>query len=81
MPRKSRILRFSVPSGLGKEFETLAKTCGKSKSELFREMMTVYRARRDEEGFVRIQHRISRQLKRPRPFTEKEIDRIVFEDR
>lgn len=43
-------------------------------------MMTVYRARQDEEEFVRLQRRISRQLKRHRPFTEKEIDRIVFED-
>ncbi|KRT69859.1 MAG: hypothetical protein XU15_C0008G0083 [candidate division NC10 bacterium CSP1-5] len=45
MPRKSRILRLSVPRGLGKEFEALAKEVGKSKGELLREM--VLSTRRD----------------------------------
>jgi hypothetical protein len=67
--RNRRILRLLVPHGLGKEFEALAKELGKSKGELLRELMTAYRARRDEKEFVRVQRRITRQLKRPKPLT------------
>ena len=81
MPRKSRILRLAIPQGLRQEYEILAKELGKTKSELFRDIIAVYKARQDEEELYRLQRRISRRLKRPKPFTEREIDRIVFEDR
>jgi hypothetical protein len=81
MPRKNRILRLSIPSDLTEEFRGSARDLGKSKSELFREMIAVYKARQDEEELYRIQRRISRQLSRSKSFTEKEIERIVFEDR
>lgn len=81
MPRKNRIVRFAIPQGLRQEYETLAKELGKTKSELFREMLAVFRARKNEEDLFRLQRRIARQLDRRKRLTEAEIDRIVFEDR
>lgn len=81
MPRKTRVIRLAIPQGLKQEYETLAKELGKSKSELLREMIAVYKARQEQEELYRLQRRISRQLNRAKPFTEKEIDRIVFEGR
>ncbi|MGH7472363.1 MAG: CopG family transcriptional regulator [Candidatus Methylomirabilales bacterium] len=81
MPRKTRILRFVIPQGLRQEYETLAKELGKTKSELFREMLAVFRARKNEEDLLQLQRRIARQLDRRKRPTEAEIDRIVFEDR
>ncbi len=52
-----------------------------TKSELFRNMLAVYRAKREEEEFLRLQRRMARKACRDVPYTEKEIDRIVFEDR
>ena len=81
MTLKSRTLRFSVPRGLGKEFEALAKEVGKSKGELLREMMAVYKARQEGKEVHRLQRRYARQISRSKPLTEKEIDRIVFKSR
>jgi metal-responsive CopG/Arc/MetJ family transcriptional regulator len=81
MRRRNRILRLSIPSDLTEEFKGLARELGKSKSELFREMIAVYKARQDEEELYRVQRRISQQLNRAKLFTEKEIDRIIFEER
>ncbi|MFQ5846185.1 MAG: hypothetical protein ACE5IQ_00765 [Candidatus Methylomirabilales bacterium] len=81
MRRKRRILRLPVPSELAEEFMGLARKLGKTKADLLREMLNVYKARQQEEELYRLQRRISSQLNRATPFTEREIDRIVFEDR
>ena len=49
------------------------------KSELFREMFVVYQSVREEQELYRLQRRMTRQA--GRRFTEKEIEKIVFEDR
>jgi metal-responsive CopG/Arc/MetJ family transcriptional regulator len=58
MSRTTKILGFSVPPILVREVETLAKVERRTKSELFREMVRVYRRyrdqrERDEERWVR----------------------------
>ena len=55
--RTTKILGFSVPPTMVKEVETLAKAERRTKSELFREMVRVYRRyrqqrERDEERWV-----------------------------
>jgi metal-responsive CopG/Arc/MetJ family transcriptional regulator len=52
MSRTSKIVAFSVPPAMVKEVETLAKEECSTKSELFREMVRVfrrYRAQRDRD--------------------------------
>ena len=48
MSRTSKILGFSVPPTVVKEVETLAKEERRTKSELFREMVRVYRRYRQQ---------------------------------
>ena len=57
MSRTTKILGFSVPPTVVREVETLAKMERRTKSELFREMVRVYRRyreqrERDEERWV-----------------------------
>ena len=48
MSRTTKIVGFSVPPIIVKEIETLAKQERRTKSELFREMVRVYRRYRDQ---------------------------------
>jgi len=63
MARKTQVLGFSVPPEVAEEYERLAKREGRSKSELFREMITAYTAKREEEEFFRLQNRMSRRAR------------------
>ncbi len=81
MSRKTRILGFSVAPDIAEEYEKLAQRRKKSKSELFRDMVETYKTRLEEEEFFRLQRRMARRAQRRGGFTEKEIERIVFEDR
>ena len=47
MNRTTKIMGFSVPPAVAKEVEALAKREHRTKSELFREMVRVYRRYRD----------------------------------
>jgi predicted DNA-binding protein len=81
MARKTRVLGFSVPPEVAEEYERLAKRTGRSKSELFREMIRTYKARRDEEEFFRLQRKMARRARAKGVFSEKDVERLVFEDR
>ena len=48
MSRTTQIIGFSVPPAIVKEVETLAKQEQRTKSELFREMVRVYRRYREQ---------------------------------
>ena len=57
MSRTTKILGFSVPPAVVREVETLAKQERRTKSELFREMVRVYRRyteqrNRDDERWI-----------------------------
>ena len=81
MARKTKVLGFSVAPEIAEEVEAIARREGKTKSELFREMLAIYRAKQEEAELLRLQGRMARRARRDAPFTEKEIDKIVFEDR
>ena len=81
MPRRTRVLGFSVPPEIADEYEQLAKRERRSKSDLFREMIVAYKARRAEEEFLRLQARMSRRARAKGVLTEKDVERLVFEDR
>ena len=79
--RKTRVLGFSVPPELADEYEKLARREGRSKSELFREMIAAYKVKRDDEAFGRLQNRMSRRARAKGILTEKDVERLVFEGR
>jgi predicted transcriptional regulator len=81
MPRRTRVLGFSVSPEIADEYERLAKRERRTKSDLFREMIAAYKARRAEEEFLRLQTRMSRRARAIGVLTEKQVERLVFEDR
>lgn len=81
MPRTTKLLSVSLPPDLAEEYEALAKRLRKSKSELFREMIAAYKILRDEQERSRIQKKLARWPNRQKPWTEREVERIVLEDR
>jgi hypothetical protein len=81
MARKTRVLGFSVPPDVAVEYERLAERERRTKSDLFREMIAVYKAKRQEEAFIRLQRRMSRRARDQGVLSEKDVERLVFEDR
>ena len=81
MARKTSVLGFSVSPALAREYERLAEREGTTKSDLFRRMVTTYKAEREEEAFVALQRKMTRRVRKTGVLTEEEVERIVFEDR
>ena len=81
MGRNTRVLGFSVAPEIAEEYDRLAQRQKKTKSELFRQMVENYKARLDEEELFRLQARMVRRAQTKRIFTEKEVEKIVFEGR
>jgi metal-responsive CopG/Arc/MetJ family transcriptional regulator len=81
MARTTRILNVSMPPGMAKEYERLAKEQGKSKSELFREMMASYRRERELRKLEDLQRYGRRRAREKGIRTEKDAERLVFRHR
>lgn len=81
MARKTRVIGFSVPPDVATEYERLAARERRTKSDLFREMIAVYKATRAEEAFFRLQGRMSRRARAKGVLTEKDVERVIFDDR
>jgi hypothetical protein len=80
MGRTTAVVGFSVSQELAREYQQLAEAEGTSKSELFRWMIEVYKAERQEEESFRLQRKMTRRARSGGVLSEKEIKRIVFED-
>jgi hypothetical protein len=81
MPSRKRVaMTISLPPDIAREYETIAKTKGETKSQLFREMFTVYRQEKLENEFFRLQRYGSKKAKELK-LTEKDIERLIFEGR
>ena len=81
MPRNTRVVGFSVTPEIAEEYERLASRLKLSRSELFRQMIEVYKTRLDEEELFRLQRRMTQRSGKRSPFTEALVSRIVFADR
>ncbi|MEE8613499.1 MAG: ribbon-helix-helix protein, CopG family [Nitrospirales bacterium] len=81
MSRKTKVVGFSVSPEIAREYEQLTARQGTTKSELFRRMVETYKAVVEEEEFIRLQRKMARRAKKGAVLTEKEVERIVFEDR
>jgi Ribbon-helix-helix protein, copG family len=81
MARKTRVLGFSVAPEIAAEYERLAEREGRTKSDLFRQMVETYRLKRQEEEFFRLQRRMATRARRKGTLTERDVERLVFGDR
>lgn len=81
MSRKTTVLGFSVPLEVAEEYERLARRQGTTKSELFLRMVSAYKARMEEKEFFHLQRRMSGHAGRRGDFTERDIEKLVFDDR
>jgi metal-responsive CopG/Arc/MetJ family transcriptional regulator len=74
-------ITVSLPSNLAENFEKLAKSELKNKSQLFREMLTTYERRRREERFLALQRYGVKKAKKKDILTEADVERLVFQGR
>lgn len=81
MVRTAETLGFSVPPQLKKEIEEIAKKEGRTKSELFREMVKAYKELQFEKEFFNLQRSLTRKARKKGIYTEADIERLIFEDR
>jgi len=81
MKRRRVAMTISLPPEIAENYERLAQQEAKNKSQLFREMFLLYKARTLEQEFFDLQRRGARLARKKGIMTEKDVERIVFEDR
>lgn len=79
--RATKILAVSVPPEAARDFERTAQDEGRNKSELFREMLRVYRTYRETRTFESLQRYGAARARRLGIATERDIDRLIAEAR
>jgi metal-responsive CopG/Arc/MetJ family transcriptional regulator len=80
--KRGRIaVTISIPPAVAEEYDRLARATAKNRSELFREMFDTYRRTRGEELFNDLQRYGSRKARQRGVRTERDVERLVFEDR
>jgi hypothetical protein len=81
MPTRKRIaMTISIPPDIAKEYETMARIKGETKSQLFREMFNIYRQEKLEDEFYRLQ-KYGAKKARGMKLTEKDIERLILDGR
>lgn len=81
MKRPRVPITVSLPSNLAESFEKLAKAESKNKSQLFREMLTTYEQRRQEEHLLNVQRYGAKKARKKGVLTEADVDKLVFQGR
>jgi metal-responsive CopG/Arc/MetJ family transcriptional regulator len=79
--RSSKVLAVSVPPETAEEFDRLAGAEGRNKSELFREMLRVYRAYRETGTFESLQRYGAARARRLGIRDERDVEKLIAEAR
>jgi metal-responsive CopG/Arc/MetJ family transcriptional regulator len=79
--RSSKVLAVSVPPEAADEFERIAGNEGRNKSELFREMLRVYRAYRETGQFESLQRYGAARARQLGIRDERDVERLIAEAR
>jgi len=77
MPRTSRVLAVSVPPEVAREFDRLAEREGRNRSELFREMLRIYRVYRETRTFESLQRYGAARAAEAGIRTEADVRRVI----
>ena len=79
---RSRVaVTISLPPQLAREYDRLAQAVAKNRSQLFREMFALYRQSQEEETLRALQRYGRRKARERGILTERDVERLVFEDR
>jgi len=81
MARTAVTIGFSVPPEMVEQIESMASREGRSKSELFRDMVRVYREQRELEVFEELAEYGLQQARQRGIRTEKDVERLIDEAR
>lgn len=79
--RTSKVLTVSLPPDAASEFERIAREEGRNKSELFREMLRIYRGYRETQTFDGLQRYGARQARSAGIKDERDVERLIQEFR
>ena len=79
--RASKVLAVSVPPETAEEFDRLAGAEGRNKSELFREMLRVYRSYRQTRSFESLQRYGAARARELGVRVEQDVERLIAEIR
>jgi metal-responsive CopG/Arc/MetJ family transcriptional regulator len=80
--KRSRVpVTVSLPFNLAQSFDKLAKAESKNKSQLFRDMLSVYEQRRREVQFHELQRYGAKKARKLEVLTEADVEKLVFQDR
>jgi metal-responsive CopG/Arc/MetJ family transcriptional regulator len=72
---------ISLPPEIAKDYEKIANQEAKNKSQLFRDMFSLYREKTLEREFFDLQRYGAKRAREKGILTEKDVERIVFEGR
>lgn len=81
MRRRAKVLSFSVPEDLKQEIEKTARTEGKTKSELFREMYRAYLEKKERQEWERLFSYGDKRAQKLNIRSEEDIERLIHEAR
>ena len=81
MARTAVTIGFSVPPEMAAQVERLARQEGRSKSELFRDMLRVYREQRELEVFEELAAYGREKAEKLGIRTEEDVERLIAEAR
>lgn len=81
MKRRRVAMTISLPPEIAEGYEKLAQKEAKNRSQLFRDMFLLYKTKALEQEFFDLQREGARLARKKGILTEKDVERIVFEDR
>jgi len=81
MKRRRVAVTISLPPEIAKDYEKIAYQEAKNKSQLFRDMFSLYREKALEREFFDLQGYGAKRAREKGILTEKDVERIVFEGR
>jgi hypothetical protein len=81
MKRRRVAVTISLPPEIAKDYEKIAGQEAKNKSQLFRDMFSLYREKALEREFFDLQGYGAKRAREKGILTEKDVERIVFEGR
>jgi metal-responsive CopG/Arc/MetJ family transcriptional regulator len=81
MARTTKTLTVSLPPQIYEEIEMLAKLERKTKSELFRDMVSVYQDHLDEKRWEKLRRLGLATARKHRLSSERDIEKLVHEAR
>jgi hypothetical protein len=81
MKRRRVAVTISLPPEIARDYQKMADREAKNKSQLFRDMFSLYREKILEREFFDLQRYGSKMARERGILTEKDVERIVFEDR